>query len=1640
MPTSAIDELQDALGLGLGTVTRVWSYRAKDWATSVYVADIDNDGAFEVVASTRDGRVHLFSTHGIDRTDRWVRVIGEKVWVGTILAVHLDAEGKEIPARIIAGTRDGKMYVLDKDGNTVTRDGKTLPFDEEGRAIDEEAEKEACWLNIGYVIRQIYVNPVSPTDIIVGSEDRRVYVLDYDTGIVRWKYETNGWVRAVYSYDINQDGKAEILVGSADRHLYVFDHDGQLLTKLDMKHAVRTICATDVDQDGRVEILVGTDGKDLAALNYDSSGCCLEQKWLHHFDNRMLSLCVADIDNDNQLEIIAGSEDKHFYILDDQGKTLWRHHHKYRVFGIFACDIDNDRRPELILASENGRVRAMRIRLHRGQEKKIRECHRLLGSPEPASIAELNDDERDLLQDILGGEKKELVTLKQAEDLLKEECYADALAVLLRLRQQKVQKIWQKGKIGHIRTVCFRHITSDPNREVIVGTSEGNVLAYHSTGKDLWSTHLKEHIVDVQTGYVDHNKQEEIVICSSDHRVYILAGPKKHERRDAYIDTRLSSISVTAPNRHTPPEIIVGSEEKKLYIYGSDLSTPTDTIDTPEGIRVVRTYTQSEERMPEIVAGSLGNSVYAYTRKGERLWRYDTWDHIRGICIKDINGDGRVEVIIGSEDRNVHVLDSAGHLLWRYYLPHNATCVDAADIDHDDMVEVIVGCADGYMYVFNREGDLLWNYQASDRIYAVRVEDIDDDKNVEIAVGSEDELEVLQVVDQRHVNMLIDQCWSALTKKQSHKYLIGAIPNHSEPLLQAFALGKLAEQNHLSAREAADFEKYARTGVPEVRQALVRVVMTHYPLFPSNGRQILRQLSVDVNDDVRSAFIQYIPELMKHDWDYGLEFLARFSRNTNRYIRRLVVRALLQLVEAKPGKKSKIFELLLAAAQDKESVWIRQEAAHALAHFLDRNQGLLIVYVHLLIVKAIQPDILQHIAHATTTHVVRQYLNVVYVVLTDMNDENAQERTQQAIEALGAISALLYARDLCLIYVELYRLLAIHSIDDFAQYQYSLAANQFTPNNEFAFILLDVFGRLNSISRMLRIYLRRESDNDRMTILMEASTAIEKTSKFLEQQYSLSLLGEPLANLPNHKVFTLILRRWREMVEAQLNVLRGKAEIVAELQARFTRYEDRVAIWLNVRNTGRSSAQNVKVTLLHNGNFEVEGTSTFETETILPREDTNAEFTLKPHATLLDLVFEICYDDAEDVMKIEQFGDRLELGEESQEFRYISNSFSTGTPTLDRKMFYGREEDMAFLIDNLTRDAKSVIVLYGQRRSGKTTLLLQLINATVSDEYIPVLIDMQRVSYQITIQSFLYKVASYIAQAMRKNHLPVCFPEMADFEKDPTHAFDLFLDSIEEQFTTRKLILLIDEFEVLEEQVMKGRLDSQVFDYLRDIVQHRPNINFLFSGTHKITEHTKWYRSIFFHIAHHRRLSRLSQQGAEDLIQQPVADYLEYEPLTVKKIHQLTADQPYLIHLLCRYIVDYCNEKRKTYVTINDVNIVLREVMQTGQFHFDWLWDQITPEERVALSTIAEGGKEEGRWLTLVEIEEIYRRNRISFKREYLLASLKTLVDADLIESMSSDARDSVSDSSRFRIPVGLTRGWLLKEKPLEMVRKEMNG
>jgi hypothetical protein len=276
-----------------------------------------------------------------------------------------------------------------------------------------------------------------------------------------------------------------------------------------------------------------------------------------------------------------------------------------------------------------------------------------------------------------------------------------------------------------------------------------------------------------------------------------------------------------------------------------------------------------------------------------------------------------------------------------------------------------------------------------------------------------------------------------------------------------------------------------------------------------------------------------------------------------------------------------------------------------------------------------------------------------------------------------------------------------------------------------------------------------------------------------------------------------------------------------------------------------------------------------------------------------------------------------------------------------------------------------------------------------------------------------------------------------DFEKHSSFYLNRLLDVVEEKLQDRMLVILIDEFEVLEALVNQRKLAPEVFDYLRSMVQNRQHILFLLAGVHTIQKLTAGYWSPFFNIANQYQISKLSEQGAITLITKPVEGFLEYDPYAVQKIRQLTADQPYLIHLICRPLIDYCNELKKAYVTMNDVNAILKELMESKQNHFQWLWNQSTKEERHVLSVLAELGMDERSLLSLVEIEVQYKHYSLNYKIESVLAALTNLVEREVVEKVENYANEGASSYERYRLPVGLIREWLRKHKSVKQVQHE---
>jgi hypothetical protein len=265
-----------------------------------------------------------------------------------------------------------------------------------------------------------------------------------------------------------------------------------------------------------------------------------------------------------------------------------------------------------------------------------------------------------------------------------------------------------------------------------------------------------------------------------------------------------------------------------------------------------------------------------------------------------------------------------------------------------------------------------------------------------------------------------------------------------------------------------------------------------------------------------------------------------------------------------------------------------------------------------------------------------------------------------------------------------------------------------------------------------------------------------------------------------------------------------------------------------------------------------------------------------------------------------------------------------------------------------------VLILIGERRMGKTSILRQL-PLRLGERFVPVFVDGQAVGITPGLGSLFYDFGLEVQRSLAERGVEVALPPLAAFEARPADAFEhSLLAEAQAALEERRLLFLLDEFEELETRVRSGDLEETVFPYLRHVMQHLEGVGFVLAGTHRLEELTADYWSILFNIALYKRVGSLDVEAARRLIRQPVAGHgLVYDDLAVDKMIKATGGHPHFLQLLCHTVVNIHNRERVSYVTVGDVNRALEEMLGLGEAHLAFLWERASVWERAILAALA---------------------------------------------------------------------------------------
>ena len=322
-----------------------------------------------------------------------------------------------------------------------------------------------------------------------------------------------------------------------------------------------------------------------------------------------------------------------------------------------------------------------------------------------------------------------------------------------------------------------------------------------------------------------------------------------------------------------------------------------------------------------------------------------------------------------------------------------------------------------------------------------------------------------------------------------------------------------------------------------------------------------------------------------------------------------------------------------------------------------------------------------------------------------------------------------------------------------------------------------------------------------------------------------------------------------------------------------------------------------------------------------------------------------------------------EQAQQSKEIRQVYIAGNSLDPETAKNRFKGRI-DIFREIESLTLSKQPpVLLLYGGRRTGKTSALKYL-PYRIGANIVPLLVDIQGVAAATTLKALAENLAKEIIEAARrlprKVYLPN--PDASKLAEDPFPALQTWLTEIERRNPGKRFLLCLDEYERLSE-VVEATSSRVPLNFIRNLLQHQHKWILLFSGSHELSE-LPAYWSDYLINTRALRMTYLQESEAHDLILKPVENFRDiYEPTAVDAIIQVTRCQPYLVQLVCYEVVELLNrdirrnrrEADTAKVTAQDVKEIIPVVLERGAPYFQELWRSLADSDSSLLRRIIHG-------------------------------------------------------------------------------------
>jgi len=265
------------------------------------------------------------------------------------------------------------------------------------------------------------------------------------------------------------------------------------------------------------------------------------------------------------------------------------------------------------------------------------------------------------------------------------------------------------------------------------------------------------------------------------------------------------------------------------------------------------------------------------------------------------------------------------------------------------------------------------------------------------------------------------------------------------------------------------------------------------------------------------------------------------------------------------------------------------------------------------------------------------------------------------------------------------------------------------------------------------------------------------------------------------------------------------------------------------------------------------------------------------------------------------------------------NPYISGEPIRRADMFFGREELLRRILQVLHSNS---IMIHGERRIGKTTMLHQIANQLKEQNdpqyrFIPIYIDLegtpQDAFFRTLMEEIILGTQAYLRERPQLNFDQVPAENYGD--REFTVDLRTLLAALNQGDDARevRLILLMDEMDIM------NTYDSLVQQQLRRIFMQTfaHNVGAVVAGI-QISKTWDRIESPWYNLFNEIRLPLFTPKEARDLIEEPVRGIYKWDKDAVQFIIEKSGGRPHRIQQYCLEAINQMIESGRNHVTLKD--------------------------------------------------------------------------------------------------------------------------